>query len=93
MSLPSKCQQFARQEQDGTSSGPYIYPKPTETNGPPNEATEKSSTEYGIPEATTESCKDTDLDDDTSTNNPQSDLRSLQASQFRKNAKLSRARN
>lgn len=88
--LPLRFRQFARQEQDESASG-YQYPKPTEAYGPPaEEATEEPSTEYGPPEATTES--DTELDDDASTDSPQSELRSLRTSQYRKNAKLSRAR-
>lgn len=88
--LPAKfrLQTFARQEEQ---SGGYSYPKPTETYGPPEEATTtEPSTEYGTPE-TDDSSTDSTLEPETATNPQAETLRSLQATQFRRqNAKVAR---
>lgn len=86
--LPFKLRQFARQEESNT--GGYSYPKPTDSYGPPEEETEEPSTDYGVPEGTTEAS--TEPNDDGATENPQAEtLRKLEASQFRRqNGKLTR---
>lgn len=86
LSLPIKFRQFARQEE--ASSG-YNYPKPTNGYGVPGESeetTDAPTTEYGAPEA------GTDSNEDSSTDNPAAEsLRGVQAANLRrKNAKLSR---
>lgn len=99
--LPEKLRlrPFARQEEQ-SSNGGYHYPKPTESYGPPAEeattTTEPSiESEYGTPAPPEDESTSTDFpstDEPESTTNPQVEtLRSLQATQFRRqNAKLAR---
>lgn len=79
--LPIRFTQFARQQE--ASSGGYSYPKPTESYGPPEEATEPTT------EDTTDDTTDADA---AVTDNPQAEsFRSLPFTQSkRKNAKFSR---
>lgn len=94
--LPAKfrLRAFARQEEQ---SGGYNYPKPTEAYGPPEDGktTTEPSTEYGTPQTdspqTDDSSTDSTFEPDTTTNPQAETLRSLQATQVRRqNAKLAR---
>lgn len=94
LKLPAKLRvrTFARQEEQ---SG-YSYPKPTQAYGPPEEGTTTDpSTEYGTPQTespqTDEPSTDNNFEEGTTTNPQSETLRSLQATQFRRqNAKLAR---
>jgi hypothetical protein len=95
--LPEKLRlkPFARQEEQ-SSGGGYNYPKPTDSYGPPDSPPEATTTtelpsEYGTPDEST-STDFPSTDEPESTTNPQVEtLRSLQATQFRRqNAKLAR---
>jgi hypothetical protein len=99
--LPEKFRSkpFARQEEQ--SSDGYHYPKPTESYGPPESpaTTTQPSNEYGTPapenedESTSTDFPSTD-EPETATNPQAETLRSLQASQIRRqNAKLARISN
>ena len=87
--LPTQfVQQFSRQEE--AQNGGYSYSKPTPAYGPP---AEEPTTQYETPEESTDS---SDGEDTTQSSNDAADsqvetLRSLQATQFRRqNAKLTR---
>lgn len=98
--LPEKLRlrPFARQEEATPNNG-YHYPKPTESYGPPAEeaTTSQPSNEYGTPQPddfSTDSPSTNNPGDAESTTNPQAEtLKSLQASQLRRqNAKFVRAK-
>ncbi|CRK87162.1 CLUMA_CG000970, isoform A [Clunio marinus] len=79
--VPVRFRQFARQE-DQASNG-YDYPKPTDSYGPPEEETTEDVEEITTEEPT---------DEPTTINSDAEELRSLQATQFRrKNSKLIRS--